>query len=119
MRPGAVAGLPHNSMVTANNTYVLAYRARFRNMKVRAFDNPTVIKCEPVIELRRLSVRSKLFGIFWAKTGQRISSSGYCLRDAKCAAEEMFETKIEDWWEVTQPDPLAAPAPASSPAEQP
>jgi hypothetical protein len=99
----AVAGVSGDPVVTANNTHGLAYRARFRGLKVRVIGVEKVIACEPVIELRRLSVRSKLFGIYWASNGQRLSHSGHDLRDGKAVAESQFVEKIEDWQEVTVP----------------
>ena len=59
-----------------------------------------VIKCELEVELRPLSERSELFGIYSMVTDARISKRGYPLRDAKAKAAEMFEKQITEWEEI-------------------
>ncbi len=103
----AVAGVPGDPLVSGNTTHVLAYRARFRGMKMKVLGVDQIVKCEMVIELRRLSVRSQLFGLYYASNAKRVNENGYSLRDAKTVVEAMFAEKVNDWQEVTAGDPLS------------
>jgi hypothetical protein len=103
----AVAGVSGDPMVTSCATHVLAYRARFRGLRVKVMGGTQTLKCEMVIELRRLSVRSQLFGMFHAASAKRLTPHGYSLRDAKACVEGMFAEKLDGWQEVTAPDPLS------------
>lgn len=91
--------MPRDRSLTAPYTRV-AYRAKFRDLVLSAFGERQVVKMHAEIDVRPLSRRSDLYGIFWAQNGRRLGTCGHSLRDAKASAEAMFVEKVEDWQEV-------------------
>jgi hypothetical protein len=74
--------------------------ASFRGLKVRSFGIERILKADAAIELRPLSTRSALYGVYHSDTNGRLVPRGYCLRDAKAAAEAMFQEQLTPWEEV-------------------
>ncbi len=75
------------------------FRASFRGLKVKQFGVEKIVACELDVELRPLSRRSDLYGIFSMVTDARLVKHGYCLREAKNAAAEMFAEQLTEWEE--------------------
>lgn len=75
-------------------------RATFSGLRVDMMGQQRVLKCECEIELRPLSLRSELYGIFSTATHGRMSANGHCLRDAKACVEGMFEQQVTPWEEL-------------------
>ena len=76
------------------------YRAQFAGRIIFAFGQRQVVQCEPKIELRPLSERSELYGIFDAKTGKRLTSCAFNLREAKTAVSLLFHQQLTEWEEI-------------------
>lgn len=91
--------MPRHRSLTAPYTRV-GYRAKFRTLKVWPFGELQRVKLDAEIEVRPLSRRSDLYGIFWAANGRRLGTTGNNLRDAKASAEALFVEKVEEWREV-------------------
>lgn len=75
------------------------FRASFRGLKLKQFGVEKIVQCELDVELRPLSRRSDLYGIFSMVTDARLVKHGYCLREAKNAAAEMFQEQLTPWEE--------------------
>ena len=82
------------------------YRAKFSGLYLNVLGERRVSAWSPDIELRPLSERSDLYGIFLVVNGQRLVSHGYQLRDAKNVIAAQFEKQLTEWEEVK---PCSAP----------
>jgi hypothetical protein len=76
------------------------FRATFSGLKVRQFGMEKILNCEMDVELRPLSRRSELYGVFSMVTNARLQGHGFCLREAKSAAAAMFEKQLTEWEET-------------------